>query len=89
MSRNVVFTDHHLYFVTKKLHKLVEINIAAIIEKIKEGESNQVDHEEGKFLGVSVADFLVEKDGTVWLLNEDTSVEKLGSDLSNIIVTRI
>lgn len=78
MSRNIHFTDDYLYMVTKKLHRLVQINIRHIINRIKNGESCPQSVEEGKVLGIGVADFFIENDDNIWILGEDSTVEKYG-----------
>lgn len=78
MGRNVVFTDHHLYFVTKKLHRLVEIDLARVVEKIHSGtgEGNATGAEEGKIIGTEVVDFEVDpQDGAVVTLFENGDLE--------------
>jgi hypothetical protein len=83
MSRNVKFTDRCLYFITKKQHRLVQIDIQAVIAQIKAGEKHPEHHEEGKVLGVAVADFFVEDEDNIWMLFEESTVEKYDSfDLS-------
>lgn len=80
MGRNIHFSDKYLYFVTKKLHRLVQINIHEVIAKAQAGEVPAKDHEEGKVLAFSVADFDVAEDGTVTVILEDTSVEIVGNE---------
>lgn len=82
MSRNVQFTENYLYLVTKKLHRLIQIDIRSVIEKIKAGETHPEHHEEGKVLGVAVSDFYVEDDENIWILYEESTVEKHGAELS-------
>lgn len=77
MSRNVVFTDNYLYFITKKHHRLVQVDLRAVFDKIKAGEECPPEHEEGKVLAVAVVDFTVDDQEQVWALCEDSTVEKL------------
>lgn len=76
MCRNVQFTDKYLYFITKKLHRLIQVEIETLIGRIKDGEKHPEHHEEGKVIGVAVADFYVESEDEIWMLYEDSTVEK-------------
>ena len=80
MCRNVVFTDKYLYFVSKKHHRLVQIDLIAAFEKIQAGEECPSENEEGKTLAAAIVDFCVDDDGSVWALCEDSTVEKIQTD---------
>lgn len=80
MSRNVVFTDNYLYFITKKLHRLVQVDLQAVFDKVKSGEECPPENEEGKVLAVAVIDFTVDEKEQVWILGEDSTVEKLDKE---------
>lgn len=80
MARNVVFTDSHLYFVSKKLHRLIQIDLNAIFDKVRAGEQCPPQNEDGKVLSVAVADFAVDEDNQVWTLGEDSTIEKIWSE---------
>ncbi len=82
MSRNLLFTGNFLYMVTKKLHKLVQIDLAQAVQRIKSDQKSDGEAE-GKVLEVEVTDFVVEKDGSVWTLTSDSTVEKLGANISS------
>lgn len=80
MTRNIMFSQNFLYFITKNHHRLVQIDLEKTVQKVKAGEQCPPENEEGKILGVAISDFTVDEEGTVWVLCEDSSVEKLGAD---------
>ena len=79
MSRNVKFTDRYLYFITKKLHRLIQIDLHSIFEKIRNGDDCPQDNEEGKTLALAIIDFVVDEESSVWALHEDSTIEKIAS----------
>lgn len=83
MSRNVYFTDQKLYVVTKKLHRLFEIDIIKAIEQVKSGGAQTGDSEQGELLGTEVTDFAVDSDDqSIWILYENGSIEHHGGNAS-------
>lgn len=82
MGRNVVFTEQYLYFVSKKGHRLIQIDIKDAIEKAKSGQNLGKDQEDGKAIAYDVADFCVDADGQVYVISEESIVEAIGQNYS-------
>ena len=80
MNRNLVFTDRFLYFISRKQHRLIRVELEPIFDKVRAGEQCPPDKEEGKVLGMAIVDFSIDDEGTVWALFEDSTVEKLGTE---------
>ena len=74
MGRNILVTDSRLYFVTKKLHRLIQIDLKEAIGQANAGVVHNKDQETGTVLAFEVADFCVDSDDRVYVLTEDSTV---------------